>query len=490
MALTAIGRTADGAWISASTAEGLSGWIPTDRLVLFGLDYLPILGEQVMDAQMGDTDSSVAGDNEETAASVSSSLVTEDTARLDATVATTGQRLNIRAGPGTDYPVITKAPAGRRFTAMGRNPNGDWILVEQPDLPGGLGWASARYLDLAGSASELPVSETISEAPALPAPREESGTDTGLTGKLVFQERSGGTIYVYDLTSQDLYPLTTGSDPAISPDGQTVAFWRGGGEHNLYLIDIDGCQAPASSAVGDTQPESGCSVGSNERTILTRGESIRAPTWSPDGQWLAFSRITGKTKCRHVGHGICVPNSFPYDLLFPVKLFDEWGLSRVDRSGDQFRDLPTLTNAISPDWNEGGIVYQSDGIQITADDPANGEHRSVFDEYRYQDPDWQASGGRIVFSSLEKDHREIFAVNPDGSNLVALTRPSSTLYEFPQNVAPAWSPDGQHIVFLSDRSGQWALWVMDADGSNQRQLPIDVPIEYNYQAEQVVSWGP
>ncbi len=30
---------------------------------------------------------------------------------------------------------------------------------------------------------------------------------------------------------------------------------------------------------------------------------------------------------------------------------------------------------------------------------------------------------------------------------------------------------------------------MNADGSNQRALPVDAPIEYNYQAEQVVSWG-
>ena len=111
-------------------------------------------------------------------------------------------------------------------------------------------------------------------------------------------------------------------------------------------------------------------------------------------------------------------------------------------------------------------------------------------EYRYQDPAAQPGGDRIVFHSLEKDHWEIFTANTDGSNVTALTRPATTLYTpLPHNVAPVWSPDGQHIVFLSNRTGQWKFWVMNPDGSDQRQLPIDVPIEYNYQAEQVVSWG-
>ncbi len=59
---------------------------------------------------------------------------------------------------------------------------------------------------------------------------------------------------------------------------------------------------------------------------------------------------------------------------------------------------------------------------------------------------------------------------------------------------PAISPDGAHIVYLSNRTegnaaGAWRLWVMDADGSNARALPIDVPIDYTFGVEQVVSWG-
>lgn len=292
----------------------------------------------------------------------------------------------------------------------------------------------------------------------------------GLTGRLVFQERSGGKIYAYDLASGVLQPLTTGADPAISPDGRTVAFWRGeGSAHALYLIDADG---------------------SNERRILTRNESLRSPTWSPDGTKIAFSHVVGQGRCRDVGYGICMPDTFPYNRMFPLRTMDKWGLALVDRDGGSYRDLDAVANAFSPEWSDRGIFYGGSGIQVTQESSARDQNRVVLSEYRYQDPAMQPGGDRVVFHSLEKDHWEIFTAHADGSAVRALTRPETTLVTpLPHNVAPAWSPDGQHIVFLSNRAGQWKLWVMNSDGSNQRSLAVDVPIEYNYQAEQVVSWG-
>ena len=98
-----------------------------------------------------------------------------------------------------------------------------------------------------GDPTRLPITDRVSAAPSVAAPSaaapsggRQTRAATGLTGKLVFQAE-GGNIQVYDLASGNVRSLTTGADPALSPDGQTVVFWRqDGGEHGLYVIDING----------------------------------------------------------------------------------------------------------------------------------------------------------------------------------------------------------------------------------------------------------
>ena len=226
---------------------------------------------------------------------------------------------------------------------------------------------------------------------------------------------------------------------------------------------------------------------------------MRAPSWSPDGSYIVFSRVNGEDRCRQMGPR-CVPDRAGLED-FPLVILDKRGLSRVNTDGGDFQDIPTMETANAPDWNTAGIVYAAaEGLQITAEE-SNNASRSLLDARNYsaQDPDWQPGGGRIIFQRKEGTHWEIFSVNPDGSGLTALTRPVSVLVKtLPQNVSPAWSPDGRSIVYLSNRdatnsAGAWRLWVMNADGSNQRLLDPDVlgQIEFRYDtsADQMVGWS-
>jgi len=436
-------------WVLVTTGDGRTGWVAAGRLVVFAVQNLPV--REAPQPKPAPAEVAAAA----------------NPAALTGRVTTANQGLNVRAGPGTGHAIIGVAAPGQALTLIGRNAAGDWLQIRLAD-DAGIGWVAAAFVAADGDPSRLPISEKLSDVRPV-ATAATRGPAGGLAGRLAIQAQDG-TIYIYDLGAGRLWPLATGADPAISPDGTTVAFWRQeGGQHALYIVPIGG---------GEPQ------------RILVRAEKLRTPTWSPDGRAIAFSHVNGQDVCRDAGYGICLPDILPYKRMFPAVYTDRWGLAAVDRDGSGYRDLPAMKNAASPDWGPAGVIYAAAGIQRTADGGAADDNVALLKEPRFRDPAWQPGGDRIVFQSLEKDHWEIFAAAADGSGVTALTRPATTLVpQLPHNVAPTWSPDGRAIAFVSNRDGAWGIWVMDADGGNPRKLPIGVAIEYRFQGEQLLSWG-
>jgi Tol biopolymer transport system component len=87
-------------------------------------------------------------------------------------------------------------------------------------------------------------------------------------------------------------------------------------------------------------------------------------------------------------------------------------------------------------------------------------------------PDWSRTTKRIVFTRYRiRGGRpaapKIWAVDPDGSNLVQLTRGPTP------DFLPAWSPDGRKIAFTREVRGPAEIFVMNADGSGVTQLTRD-----------------
>lgn len=66
------------------------------------------------------------------------------------------QTLNIRSGPGTNYPIIGQARNGDEGEIVGRSADGGWWAVAAPVLPGGIGWVSADFV-LATNVENVPV---------------------------------------------------------------------------------------------------------------------------------------------------------------------------------------------------------------------------------------------------------------------------------------------------------------------------------------------
>ena len=514
--LTVMARSPDGQLLFASSEADTSGWVAISDLLVVDVNGLP-----VMTPPSADTLPLTVTQQMSATAALSPILVpTAVPPAATALVTLQGSRLNLRGGPSVAYPIVGKAETGSRWAVVGRTAAADWVQLRTLNGNGDASWAAVAYLQITGVVENVP---TITDLPAPPAQTQvvrtllptpvpgstpaatsQSATGsaragkTGLTGTLVFQDRIGGAIYVYDLGQDTLRPLTGGTDPALSPDGRMVAYTRDGGGNGLYVINMDG---------------------TDERLIYNERPLLRSPKWSPDGRWLVFSRSNGFDDCRVVRGTVCLPDdaileALPEELQLdmdinkavrdlPNQRAYHTVLSRVGANGGDYRDIPSLDYAAAPDWNSAGITYQSNaGIQRTADE-ADARSVQVANDPLigyFHDPAWQpgpeGSPGRIVFHRKQGSHWQIYAVNPDGSGLVALTRPVTALVdELPSNVSPAWSPDGQHTVYVSNRNsiesaGAWHLWVMNADGNDQRMLPIDVVLDYSFSSEQMVSWGP
>ncbi|RKU23511.1 hypothetical protein C6500_01205 [Candidatus Poribacteria bacterium] len=71
---------------------------------------------------------------------------------------------------------------------------------------------------------------------------------------------------------------------------------------------------------------------------------------------------------------------------------------------------------------------------------------------------------KILFTSARDGNREVYIMNPDGSEQINLTKhPAGDLQA-------VWSPTGEKILFISDRGGERDLYLMDPDGTNVRRV--------------------
>jgi len=81
-------------------------------------------------------------------------------------------------------------------------------------------------------------------------------------------------------------------------------------------------------------------------------------------------------------------------------------------------------------------------------------------------PDKQKILYGVSYYSVEqnKSNRELFVMNPDGSNKKRLTQTKASEYN------AIWRPDGQKIGYISTESGSAQIWEMNPDGSDKQQI--------------------
>ncbi len=371
----------------------------------------------------------------------------------------------VHALPAADSPVLGPIDAARLVVVTGAA--GDWYEIVYGEGRGGHAWieralVSFERVSPTPSPTNQPSSATVVATPppqtspiAQPAPLISRAV---LPGKLVFQEHSGGAIYVINADGTELRRVASGLDPAFAPDGKQIAYSRWDEPRGLFVMSLDGLQA--QQLVGENL--------------------IKSPTWSPDGRAIAFSQQRGGSEAQTIvvpGFGEFVIPADPY-----------WRLSAIDLSNGQRSNLADDNHSFTPSWGAQGILF-ADGRGLQRTRPDGAPQRLLTSPNAVRNPRESPDGTSIVATMEFHDHWEIVKLNADGSGLQRLTPERGRS----NSVAPVWSPDGRSIGFLSDRSGRWELWVMNADGSSPRRLLPEalagIEFHYDFAAEQVLDWG-
>jgi dipeptidyl aminopeptidase/acylaminoacyl peptidase len=281
----------------------------------------------------------------------------------------------------------------------------------------------------------------------------------------------------------DVFDLQWVADPQISPDGRSIAYVRmrldiktDRPRGTIWLVGVDGKHArPLSSALSSGSPrwspdgsriayiardadgssqlfmywlESGASAAISNFT-----ESPNGLSWSPDGQWLAFTMaVPAERKPLKVDLPEAPKGSHWAE---PPRLIDRM-VYRADGEGY----LPNTFSQLYVISADGAAARQLTHGDFDAEGP----------------PAFTADGKAVLFSSnrradadYEPADGEIYRVELADDSLHALTDRRGP------DEHPVPSPDGKHIAYIGfddKHLGYQALqlYVMDGDGTHSRSL--------------------
>jgi serine/threonine protein kinase len=237
-----------------------------------------------------------------------------------------------------------------------------------------------------------------------------------------------------------LHPVIGDSNPAVSPDGLSLAFRR--------------AAAPSAGELYWLPLGSGLTAGAEPSCLTPAALDAAHPTWMPDGKEILFSSgpRTGRGLWRVAISGGKAPSRLPFvgeDGLMPALSRPQPGKPTRLAYVRNFND----SNIWRVDTSAPGVTASSPPVLAISSTRMDAG------------PDLSPDGRRVVFLSSRSGGPEVWLADLDGSNAVQLTMTGSAM-----TAAPRWSPDGGLIAFQSNFEGQFEIYVVPAAGGKLRRI--------------------
>jgi len=319
------------------------------------------------------------------------------------------------------------------------------FFVTACNLPVSASTPTSNLIATLQASTPLAVSPAASTAPAVSSLTEPTGK-IAFTCQM-FKDVSSEQICIVNADGTGYRRLTTEDAirhfyPSVSPDGQSVVYSAYSAETEHYEIYE-------------------LNISTNEIRQLTFAlGDLNAPEISPDGTTIVFTR-------------------FFIDPERPTTWL-------INRDGSDPREV-SADRAIDPTWSPDGqqilfasVVNNLSQLFIINIDGTGLRQLSNLPDLRGRS-DWSPLNLIVTYSG-KRWARELFVMNPDGSNQHQIS-PSGG-----NSQGPTFSPDGQWVAFTSyfDRYEVHGceIYIMHVDGTDLRRLTDNEYCDYQPR------WGP